>query len=66
MVQFIQEQKAHDQPERLKYVYNPYEFASKVNSADFLKQYYSKLISLGLVRPKYQVYPIDYTKGQTN
>ncbi|CAD8128249.1 unnamed protein product [Paramecium sonneborni] len=57
--EFVQLTKQNSQPQIkiLEKVENPYSFASNVNSEGFLKQYYSNLIRVGLVKPPLRIAP---------
>ncbi|CAD8142844.1 unnamed protein product [Paramecium pentaurelia] len=60
--EFVQLTKQSKQPQIkiLEKVENPYSFASNVNSEGFLKQYYSNLIRVGLVKPPLRIAPQNH------
>ncbi|CAD8050471.1 unnamed protein product [Paramecium primaurelia] len=60
--EFVQLTKQSKEPQIkiLEKVENPYSFASNVNSEGFLKQYYSNLIRVGLVKPPLRIAPQNH------
>ncbi|CAK65999.1 unnamed protein product (macronuclear) [Paramecium tetraurelia] len=62
MNEFVSLTKSSKEPQIkiLEKVENPYSFASNVNSEGFLKQYYSNLIRVGLVKPPLRIAPQNH------